>query len=167
MKITSDINKKAWTIRKQAAAKYACPVMEISWAACLKLAKQETAMRGTENQIRYANDIIQKSLATFDANELHNELIAAAEKSEKKAEAMSGEQKTRRIANAAKTRELAAAALRFESWLKNCGNAEFILNNKNWLVNDMPKYRVQNMLAGDHAEGYYRQANEIGTGTYA
>lgn len=41
MKITSDLNTRAWTIRKEAAQRYGCKVMEISWAACLKLAKEK------------------------------------------------------------------------------------------------------------------------------
>ena len=41
MKMTSAINKKAWAIRKEAAAKFNCPVKEISWRECLTLARSE------------------------------------------------------------------------------------------------------------------------------
>ena len=39
--VTSELNKKAWTSRKEAAEKWNCPVMEISWGACLRLAKEK------------------------------------------------------------------------------------------------------------------------------
>lgn len=35
---TSNEIKKAWTIRKEAAKKWNCSVMEIVWSECLKLA---------------------------------------------------------------------------------------------------------------------------------
>jgi len=41
MKISADINKKAWSIRKSAAARQNCKVSEISWAACLRMAKEQ------------------------------------------------------------------------------------------------------------------------------
>lgn len=37
--INSDINKKAWQIRKAAAKKLCCKVMEVSWKHCLRLAR--------------------------------------------------------------------------------------------------------------------------------
>lgn len=36
MKLTSEIMKKAWNIRKKAAKKWNCKVLEISWSECLK-----------------------------------------------------------------------------------------------------------------------------------
>ena len=38
MLISTSINKMAWSIRKAAAKKYSCPVLEISWKECYKLA---------------------------------------------------------------------------------------------------------------------------------
>lgn len=39
MKFTSKLIKRAWKIRKEAAVKWGCKVMEISWKLCLKEAK--------------------------------------------------------------------------------------------------------------------------------
>ena len=39
--ILSKINKAAWKIRKSAAAKFNCPVMEIMWKPCFRQAKEE------------------------------------------------------------------------------------------------------------------------------
>lgn len=36
----SQINKKAWSIRKAASARYGCPVMEIVWGECFRIAKE-------------------------------------------------------------------------------------------------------------------------------
>ena len=41
MKLTSELNKKAWAIRKEAAKKWNCPVSEIVWVMCLQLAKEK------------------------------------------------------------------------------------------------------------------------------
>ena len=38
---TSELNEKAWDIRKKAAAKFNYPVKVISWKLCLSLARQE------------------------------------------------------------------------------------------------------------------------------
>jgi hypothetical protein len=45
MRFESKQIKKAWKIRKDAAEKFACHVMEISWAACLKIAMEENMER--------------------------------------------------------------------------------------------------------------------------
>jgi hypothetical protein len=37
--------KKAWKIRKEAAVKFGCGVMEISWKECLKMASEEKTMK--------------------------------------------------------------------------------------------------------------------------
>ncbi len=37
----SDINKRAWAIRRAAAAKYKCPIMSIIWGECFRQAKGE------------------------------------------------------------------------------------------------------------------------------
>ena len=37
MKITATQNEQAWAIRKQAASKFNCPVLEISWKHCVEL----------------------------------------------------------------------------------------------------------------------------------
>lgn len=54
MKFTSAIIKAAWKIRKEAAAKYGCPVSEISWKLSLKMAlsagKEEKKM--TKEEVR-------------------------------------------------------------------------------------------------------------------
>lgn len=80
----SAINRRAWEIRKKAAKKWNCPVMEIIWKECIQLAieelKQEEKMSFSEwfkfyedNQksfsyIFYHNDIIAKNgKITFDA----------------------------------------------------------------------------------------------------
>ena len=42
MKMNATINKKAWTIRKAAAKRFSCKVMEISWSECIKIAKENT-----------------------------------------------------------------------------------------------------------------------------
>lgn len=39
--ITSNLNKRAWEIRKNAAAKLGCRVMEIVWGICYRQAKEE------------------------------------------------------------------------------------------------------------------------------
>jgi len=49
MKFTSVLIKKAWKIRREAAKKYNCKVMEISWAMCLKMAKEEKENFGNFN----------------------------------------------------------------------------------------------------------------------
>lgn len=45
MKMTSKLNKKAWKIRKNAAKKLNCKVMEISWKACLEIAAKPLVKR--------------------------------------------------------------------------------------------------------------------------
>ncbi len=42
MKLTSSLNKKAWAIRKEAAAKLGCGVTEISWKHCLLIVNGES-----------------------------------------------------------------------------------------------------------------------------
>ena len=82
----SAINKKAWEIRKKAAQKWSCPVMEIIWKECIRMAieelKQDEKMSFNQwyqfyndnqksfNYIFYHNDIIQKNgKITIDAIE--------------------------------------------------------------------------------------------------
>lgn len=50
--------KKAWKIRKEAAVKFGCGVMEISWKECLKMASESNQITGTEKQIKYASDLL-------------------------------------------------------------------------------------------------------------
>jgi len=40
----SEINKRAWEIRKSSAAKFNCPVMQIMWGLCFNQAKEEIEM---------------------------------------------------------------------------------------------------------------------------
>lgn len=40
MKITPTLNQQAWLIRKKAAIKFSCPILEISWKHCLVLATE-------------------------------------------------------------------------------------------------------------------------------
>lgn len=40
MKITTELNKKAWIIRKAAASRFNCSVGEISWKECLEIANR-------------------------------------------------------------------------------------------------------------------------------
>ena len=51
MKMTSAINKKAWAIRKEAAAKFNCPVKEFSWRECLILARKVKTEVKIEDEI--------------------------------------------------------------------------------------------------------------------
>ena len=37
--ITSSMNKTAWMIRRKAAAKFGCRIMEVSWKECLRMAR--------------------------------------------------------------------------------------------------------------------------------
>lgn len=57
--ITSELNKKAWQIRKAAAANFDCQVMEVVWGLCLEMAKagKETEMKGSEKQIKWAENL--------------------------------------------------------------------------------------------------------------
>ncbi len=64
MKITAEINKKAWAIRKNAAKRFNCKVMEISWADCVKQAK--------ENTISVLDDICKRFTASKTFDELIN-----------------------------------------------------------------------------------------------
>jgi len=50
--------KKAWKIRRESAVRFNCGVMEISWKECLKMAKEENVIIGTEKQIKYATDLL-------------------------------------------------------------------------------------------------------------
>lgn len=45
MRFQSEQIKAAWKIRKDAASEWNCPVLEISWAACLKIAMEESMER--------------------------------------------------------------------------------------------------------------------------
>lgn len=38
-KFTSDINRRAWQIRRQAAAEMRCKIMDVSWKICLEMAR--------------------------------------------------------------------------------------------------------------------------------
>lgn len=51
MKITT-ITKRAWEIRREAAKKWNCSVMEISWKGCLEMANKK-------NKIEAANDVAE------------------------------------------------------------------------------------------------------------
>ena len=53
MKFTSAIIKRAWGIRKAAAQKYGCPVMEISWKLSLHMAREA----GKEENMDYAKEV--------------------------------------------------------------------------------------------------------------
>lgn len=71
MKMTSAINKKAWAIRKEAAAKFNCPVKEISWKECLTLARKvkteikKVSKKKSENKkpsiVNYVYDVINQN----------------------------------------------------------------------------------------------------------
>lgn len=50
--------KNAWKIRREAAVKFGCGVMEISWKECLKMASESNSITGTENQIKYAGKLL-------------------------------------------------------------------------------------------------------------
>lgn len=75
MKFSSHQIKKAWKIRKDAAIKFDCKIMEILWAPCLKLAKeQKMNLIGSEKQIVWASDIISRFIAfAGKVNESHDE----------------------------------------------------------------------------------------------
>lgn len=70
MKFTSKMIKKAWAIRKEAAAKFGCKCSEISWSICLKMAKEEKVMTGSAKQISWATDIKKEALEGIEAGNL-------------------------------------------------------------------------------------------------
>ncbi len=61
-KMLSKLNKKAWNIRRNSAKRFGCPVMEISWKECLRMAKQAT--------IGYLNKICKAFTASPDFSDL-------------------------------------------------------------------------------------------------
>lgn len=70
--------KKAWQIRKQAAAKFSCKIMGISWKICLKMAKEVVSMIGSEKQVAWANDIKGKAINHLD--EMRAKIVATNNK---------------------------------------------------------------------------------------
>lgn len=86
MKFTSAIIKAAWKIRKEAAAKFGCPVNEISWKFSFQMAKAE----GEKKMKKLSNDeyreltaeeksVYRKELRDWEAKEKErkkNELLA-------------------------------------------------------------------------------------------
>ncbi len=57
--------KRAWEIRKEAAAKFGCKVMDIHFGTCLSMAWAEiknggVKMEGTKKQVDWAEDILNK-----------------------------------------------------------------------------------------------------------
>lgn len=69
------ISKKAWEIRKKAAIRWNCPIMEISWRHCIELAieelKQEEIMTFKE-WYQFYND----NLKSFEYIFYHNDILA-------------------------------------------------------------------------------------------
>ena len=61
MKFTSKLIKAAWAIRRQAAQKFSCKIMEISWRECLIMASETRnelpELIGTEKQVKWAEQI--------------------------------------------------------------------------------------------------------------
>jgi len=62
MTIQSKINKKAWNIRRNAAKRLNCKIMEVSWGECLRMAK--------EDSISYLDNIVQRHTAFDDFEDL-------------------------------------------------------------------------------------------------
>ncbi len=62
MTMQSKLNRKAWNIRRNAAKRFNCPVMDISWKECYKLAKQSV--------IAYLDKICKAFTASPDFNDL-------------------------------------------------------------------------------------------------
>lgn len=60
--INSELNVKAWQIRRNAAKRFSCKVMEISWSECLRMAKQ--------GNIAYLNRITKANTASNAFEEL-------------------------------------------------------------------------------------------------
>lgn len=50
MRFDSNQIKKAWKIRKDAAAKFSCKVLEISWGHCIKLAMEDNMQSRHEHK---------------------------------------------------------------------------------------------------------------------
>ncbi len=65
MKYTTDLNKRAWEIRKNAAVELGCDVLEVVWSECVSMACENECMSGTEPQINYAKDLISKAIDTL------------------------------------------------------------------------------------------------------
>ena len=58
----SRINKKAWNIRRNAAQRFNCKIMEVSWKECLRMAK--------EDSIPYLDNVVQRHTAFDDFEDL-------------------------------------------------------------------------------------------------
>ena len=58
----SRINKKAWNIRRNAAQRLNCKIMEVSWKECLRMAK--------EDSISYLDNIVKRFTAFDDFEDL-------------------------------------------------------------------------------------------------
>lgn len=61
MKFTSETIKLAWTLRKEAAHRNRCKIMEISWSWAINAAKNEK-LEGSEKQIAWAEKIRAKMI---------------------------------------------------------------------------------------------------------
>lgn len=62
MKHSQEINSKAWTIRKHAAKRFNCKIMEVSWKECLRMAK--------ENSLSYLNTVTKAYTASASFEDL-------------------------------------------------------------------------------------------------
>lgn len=65
MTIQSVINKKAWNIRRNAAKRFSCNVMEISWKECILLAK--------EGCIKYLDYVVKRFTCSSSFSEFLND----------------------------------------------------------------------------------------------
>lgn len=79
MRFTTELVKKAWAIRRQAAAKFGVKIMSVIWRECLKMARgvaklQRLAAWLANQDAAWANRVFSQDIGTrFDGSMFFNE----------------------------------------------------------------------------------------------